>query len=101
LENLVHDVVINRTLATIRENIQISAKEIFGYYEFEERYSEILDERKQVKLQWLQDPLRINGDYPNIRCETSRHFRSKMREYLKDKINELATLDKNKNIGDM
>jgi hypothetical protein len=37
LENLVDDVVINRALATIRKNIKISAKEILGYYEFEER----------------------------------------------------------------
>jgi hypothetical protein len=26
-----------------------------------------------------------------VRCEASRHFRKKMREYLKYKINELAT----------
>jgi hypothetical protein len=30
-----------------------------------------------------------------------QHFTRKMREYPKDKINELATFDKNKNIGDM
>jgi hypothetical protein len=33
----------------------------------------------------------------NIRCETSRHFRSKKGEYLKDKIDELARNSKNKN----
>jgi hypothetical protein len=27
----------------------------------------------------------------NIRRETNRHFRNKKREYLKDKIDELAT----------
>jgi hypothetical protein len=26
----------------------------------------------------------------NIRCEASRHFRNKKREYLKDKINKLT-----------
>jgi hypothetical protein len=42
-------------------------------------------------LQWLQDPSEINGDnLNNIRRETSRHFRNKKREYLKDKIDELA-----------
>jgi hypothetical protein len=30
-----------------------------------------------------------------------RHFRNIRREYLKDKINELATNSKIKNIGDM
>jgi hypothetical protein len=43
-------------------------------------------------LQWLQDPSEINGDkVNNVRCQASRHFRNKKREYLKDKINELAT----------
>jgi hypothetical protein len=30
------------------------------------------------------------GDWNNIRCKDSRHFRTKEREYLKKKINELA-----------
>jgi hypothetical protein len=37
----------------------------------------------------------------NIRREASRHFRNKKREYLKDKINELETNSKNKNIRDL
>jgi hypothetical protein len=42
----------------------------------------------------------LNGDnLNNIRCEASRHFRSKKRDYLKDKINELQTSSKNKNNG--
>jgi hypothetical protein len=50
-------------------------------------------------LQWLQDPSEINGDYLKIvRCEASRYFRNKKKEYLKDKINELAANSKNKNI---
>jgi hypothetical protein len=53
--------------------------------------AELLDQRKQAKLQWLQDPSEINGDNPNnIRREASRHFRNKKREYLKDKIIEFA-----------
>jgi hypothetical protein len=44
----------------------------------------------------------MNGDnLKNLRCETSRTFRSKKREYLKGKINELETNNKNKNIRDL
>jgi hypothetical protein len=50
----------------------------------------------------MQDPSEINGDnLNNVRREASRHFRNKKREYLKDKINELATNSKNKNITDL
>jgi hypothetical protein len=55
-----------------RRNITISAKESLGYYElkkrrpwFDEGYSELLDQRKQAKLQWLQDPVKMNGDKLN------------------------------------
>jgi hypothetical protein len=55
-----------------------------------------------AKLQWLQNPSQRNGDnLQNLRCETSRAFRNKKREYLKDKINELETNNKNKNIRDL
>jgi hypothetical protein len=55
-------------------------------------FSKLLDKRKQAKLQCLQDPSEINGDnLNNVRLEASRYFRNKKREYLKDKINELAT----------
>jgi chemotaxis methyl-accepting protein methylase len=37
----------------------------------------------------------------NGRREASRHFRNKKREYLKNKINKLATSSKNKNIRDL
>jgi hypothetical protein len=48
-----------------------------------ERCSKLLDQRKQAKLQWFQDPSEINGDnLNNIRRENSRHFRNKKREYL-------------------
>jgi hypothetical protein len=48
-------------------------------------------------LQWLQNPREINGDnLNNIRREASRHFRNEKREYLKDKINELARNSKKK-----
>jgi hypothetical protein len=41
----------------------------------------------------------INWDNKNnVRCEANRHLRNKKREYLEDKINELATNSKNMNI---
>jgi hypothetical protein len=48
----------------------------------------------------LQNPSQINGDnLKNLRCETSRTFRNE--KYLKGKINELETNNKNKNIKDL
>jgi hypothetical protein len=53
-------------------------------------------------LQWSQDPSEVNGDnLNNVRCEACRHLRNKKSEYVKDKINELATNNKNKNIRDL
>jgi hypothetical protein len=43
----------------------------------------------------------IEGSLSNVRREASRHFRSKKREYLEDKINELESSSKNKNIRDL
>jgi hypothetical protein len=62
----------------------------------------LVDQRKQAKLQWLQDQSEANeGNLSDIRREASRHFRNKKREQLKDKINELETNSKNKNIRDL
>jgi hypothetical protein len=102
-------VEINKAWETIRENISISAKERVGYYElkknkpwFEEGCSKSLDQRKQAKLQCLQNRTEVNGDNQNnIRGEASRHFRNKKSEYLKNKFNELAQNSKNKNIRDL
>jgi hypothetical protein len=45
----------------------------------------------------LQNPSQINGDnLKNLRCGNSRTFRNKKREYLKGKVNELETNNKNK-----
>jgi hypothetical protein len=50
----------------------------------------------------LQDPSVVNEDnLSNVRREASRNFRNKKREYLKDKINELESNSKNKNIRDL
>jgi hypothetical protein len=47
----------------------MSAERNLGYYEFKNHKPwfdkgcpKLLDERKQAKLQWLQDPSEINGD---------------------------------------
>jgi hypothetical protein len=109
LEDLDAEVEINSAWETIREKIKISAKESLGYFElkkhkpwFDEGCSKLLDQRKQATLQWLQDPREINGvNMNNVRCEANRYFRNKKRESLKDKINELATNSKNKNIRDL
>jgi hypothetical protein len=51
---------------------------------------------------WFQDPSEINRDnLNNVRREASRYFRNKKREYLKDKIKELAMNSKNKNTTDL
>jgi hypothetical protein len=53
-------------------------------------------------LQWLQDPSETNGDNLKIvRHEASRYFRNKKKEYLKNKIDELATNSNNNNIRDL
>jgi hypothetical protein len=109
LEHLVTEVDINRAWETIRESTKISAKESLGYQElkkhkpwFDEGCSILLDQRKQAKLQCLQDPSEINGDnMSNLRREKSRHFRNKKTEYMKDKIIDLAKNSKNKNIRDL
>jgi hypothetical protein len=93
----------------IRENIKISARNSLGYFElkkrnpwFDEGCSKLLYQRKQAKLQWLQDANEINGDnLSNVRREASKHFSSKKREYQKHKINYLAMNSKNKNIRDL
>jgi hypothetical protein len=69
---------------------------------FDEGCSKLLDQRKQAKFQWIHVPSEIIGDnLNNVRCETSRYFRNKKREYLKDKINELAMNSKNRNIRNL
>jgi hypothetical protein len=109
LEDLDTEVEINSAWETIIDNIKISAKESLGHFELkkhepwiDEGWSKLLDQRKQAKLHWLQNPSEINGDnLNNERFEASRYFRNKRREHLKDKINELATNSKNKNIRDL
>jgi hypothetical protein len=109
LGNLDESLNINSAWESIRENIKTSAKANLGYHRlkfntpwFDDECSKLIDQWKLAKLQWLQNASHINGDnLKNLRCETSRTFRNKKREYLKDKINELETNKKNKNIRDL
>jgi hypothetical protein len=61
-----------------------------------------LDERKLVKMQWVQDPRQSSVDNVNsVRREATRNFRNKKKEYLKAKVEELETNSKIKNIRDL
>jgi hypothetical protein len=62
-----------------------SATESIGYCElkqqkpwFDEECAKLLDERKEAKLQWLQNPNQITGNKQNnVSCETNRTLRRK------------------------
>jgi hypothetical protein len=62
----------------------------------------LVDGWKRDKLEWLQDPSEVNEDnLSDVRWEASRHFGNKKRVYLEDRINELESDGKNKNIKDL
>jgi hypothetical protein len=72
LEDLDAEVEINSDWETFRGNIKISAKMSLGYIElkkhmpwFNNGCSRLVDQRKQAKLQWLQDPRELYGDNLN------------------------------------
>jgi hypothetical protein len=61
-----------------------------------------LDQRKQAKMQWIQDPSQSSVDnLNNVRCDASRHFKNKKKAYLKAKIEELKTKSNIKNIRNL
>jgi hypothetical protein len=69
LEKLEDNGDINSVWDNIRENIKISAQDSLGYCEskhrkpwFDEECSLLVVQRKQAKLQWLQDPGEVNED---------------------------------------
>ena len=102
MENLSEGKDINKAWENIKENLKTSAKESLGMYKlkqhkpwFGEECLDFLDQRKQVKMQWLQDRSQSNVDnLNNVRCKISRHFSNKKKEYLKDKIKEFETNSK-------
>jgi hypothetical protein len=66
---------INRAWDNIRENVKTSAQESLGYCEskhrkpwHDEKRSKLVNQRKQAKLQWLQDPCEANeGNLSDVR----------------------------------
>jgi hypothetical protein len=53
-------------------------------------------------MQWVQDPNQSPLDNLNkLRCEASRHFRNKKKEYLRSKRDEFETKNKIKNIREL
>jgi len=50
----------------------------------------------------VQNPSQSNvNNLNNVRCDASRHFRNKKKEYLKAKIEKLETNSKIKNVRDL
>jgi len=94
LENLNGDKNVNRAWKYIKENIKTSDKESLVPHEwkqhkpwFDKECVDFLGQRKQAKMQWIEDPSRSNVDnVNNVRRKASRHFRNKMKAYLKAKI---------------
>jgi predicted RNA-binding protein Jag len=89
--------------------MKTSATESLGMHEmkqhtpwFDEECLGILDQRKQPKMQWIQDPSQSKADnLNNLRRDASRHFRNKKKAYLRAKIEELETNSKINNIRDL
>ena len=85
LENLDVDEDVNRAWENIKENIKTSAKESLGLQEwkqqkpwFDTECLDFLDQRKEAKMYWIQDPSQSNVDnLNNVRRDASRHFRNK------------------------
>jgi len=58
-----------------------------------------LEQRKQAKMQRIQDPSQSNADNLNTaRREASRHFRNKKKAYVKAETDKLETNSEMKNI---
>ena len=108
LENIDVDEDVNRAWENIKENKKNSANESLVLHErkqhkpwFDTECLDFLEQRKQAKMQWIQDPSRSNVDnLNNVRRDASRHFRNKKKAYLKAKIEELETNNKINNIRD-
>jgi hypothetical protein len=57
----------------------------------------ILDQRKQAKMQWIQDLSQSNVDnLNNVRRDASEHFRKKIRHIRKLKLRNLKLTVKKK-----
>lgn len=109
LENVSESEDVNKTWDNINDHIKMSARGSLGLYEwkhhkpqFVEKRSRFLEQRQQVKTQWLQDSNESNvATCKYVICAASRDFRNERREYLKALIYELQTYSKNKIIRDL
>ena len=109
LENLNVDEYVNMAWENIKQNSKTSAKDSLCLQEmkrhkpwFDEEWVGFLDQRKQAKMKWIQDPSRSSVDNLNkVRREASRHFRNKKKAHLKAIMEELETNSKLKNIRDL
>jgi hypothetical protein len=85
LENLNDSEDINRAGENIMKNIEASPKKNVSLYELnqhipwlDEECSRFLAQRKQAKMQWLQEPNQSNvDDINNVRYESNSYFRKK------------------------
>jgi hypothetical protein len=97
LENLNDSEGIYRVWQNSQDNIETSAKWSLGLCEvkqhkprFDEECLRFLYQRKQAKMQWLQNPKQSNVDNRNnVRREASRNLKNKKKEYLKDTSDDL------------
>jgi hypothetical protein len=85
LENLSNCEDINKVWENIIKNIKTTAKTSLSLHElkqqkvwFDEECLDFLDQRKQAKMQWVQDPSQRNKDnLNNVSCEARRHLRNR------------------------
>jgi hypothetical protein len=106
VENLNDSKNINGTLKNIKDDIKTSAEDSQNPYKLKKhkpwfgkkKCFRVLDQKKQVKVEWLQDPKQSNADSLNIASrEARRHIRNKNSEYLITKTNDLESNNKTKN----
>jgi len=94
LENLSDNKDIDRVWENLRANIKISSKQSLDLYELkqhkpwlDEECLGFLDQRKQVEMQWLQEPNPSNIDnLDNVRRKARRHSRKKRKNIRKLKL---------------
>jgi len=105
-ENLNDGEDIKRAWKNVKKDIKILGKEslclcVLKQHKpwFDEEYVRCLNQRKQNKTQWLQNPNQSRVDnITNVTREALRNFRNKKKDNLEPKINELETNVKNKSI---
>jgi hypothetical protein len=100
LEKLNDSEDTNMAWENIQEYSKTSAKESLGLHElkehkpwFDEECLGSLDQRKQAKMQCVQDTSQSNVDNLNsVRREVSRNFANIPQDYLQAKIDEIGTI---------